>query len=87
MKMGIRPDKCRHDYKPTRPSQDYELAKSEIVICARDIHRAEAALALFMDSLQLLFGPPVWDLNLRPIPEDDGERNELGVGATAKGPL
>ena len=49
MKMGIRPDKCRHDYKSTRPSQHYSPAQPEIVICARDIHRADAALALFMD--------------------------------------
>jgi hypothetical protein len=77
MKMGIRPHKCRYDYKPTRPSQDYAPAQPEIVICARDIHRAEAALALFMDSLQLLSGPSIWDVNLRPIPKDDRERSEL----------
>jgi hypothetical protein len=60
-----------------RRNQDYAAAQPEIVIRARDIHRAEAALALFMDSLQLLFGPPIWDVNLIPIPKDDHERNEL----------
>jgi hypothetical protein len=53
MKMGLRPDKCRHDYNPARPSHDYDQARPEIVICARDIHRANAALALFMDSFAI----------------------------------
>lgn len=79
MKMGLRPDKCRHDYSPERRSHDYDR-RAEIVICAGDFFRAEAALALFIDSLRVLSGPPiweVWDVDLRPIPEDDHERNEL----------
>ena len=77
MKMKLRPDKCRHDYNVAQPKQDFAPAQPEIVICARDIHRAEAALALFMDSLQLLSGPSICDVNLRLVPEDCRERNEL----------
>jgi hypothetical protein len=77
MKMGLRPDKCRHDYNRGRPSHDYDQARPEIVICARDIHRADAVLGLFMDSLQVLSGPAIWDVNLQPVSEDDSERDEL----------
>jgi hypothetical protein len=77
MKMGLRPDKCRHDYNCGRPSHDYDQARPEIVICAHDIHRAAAVLGLFMDSLQVLFGPEIWEVNLKPVPEEDDERHEL----------
>ena len=62
MKMGLRPDKCRHDYNSHRPSHNDDLPRPEIVIRARDFHRAAAVLGLFMDSLQLLFGPEIWEL-------------------------
>jgi hypothetical protein len=77
MKMGIRPDKCQHNYDP-KSRRDYDR-EPEIVICARDFFRAEAALALFMDSHLVVGGHPVWEINLRPIPEDDTERNDTGV--------
>ena len=76
MKMRFRPDKCRHDYDPAS-SRNYDR-EPEIVICARDFFRAEAALALFIDSYQVIGGHPIWDIDLRPIPEEDSERKDLG---------
>jgi hypothetical protein len=67
MAMGIRPDKCCDVYDPRG---------EEIVIYARDVHRAEATLSLFMDSLELISGP--WGMALQVVPEDDVERKEIG---------
>ncbi len=66
MKMRLRPDKCCDDYDPGKP---------EIVIFAPNQDRAEAALALFVDAMEVLSGP--WGTIPRLVPEDDAERAEL----------
>jgi hypothetical protein len=67
MQMGVRPDKCCDDYDPTKP---------EIVIYARDLNRAEAALDLFLGSLEFFSGP--WGARMQLVPEDDNERRDVG---------
>lgn len=67
MVMGKRPDKCCEEYDPCR---------QEIVIRAASMSRAEAALSLFVDALELLSGP--WKVHPRLVPHDDVERKISG---------
>lgn len=69
MGMARRPTKC---CQSVIPKQD------EIVIYAQSLSRAEAALSLFIDCLEMICGP--WKVERRIVPEDDAERKKYCSG-------